>query len=166
MKSRAFLVAAGLLLAVGVAVPAGAAATGKPGRIAFYPLPGSSTPGSPAANLPLSESTRVDNVLYLSGQIGNTKPGTQVVPGGIPAEGKQTMENIKKALADRGLTTADVFKCDVFITDMTQLGAFNTVYASYFAPGKFPARSAIGVSALTLGAHVEVECQAAARSGS
>lgn len=155
MKKTLALVAAGLFLSGGVAL----ADTSSRG-IVFYPIPGSSKPGSPASGLPLSESSRVDDVLYLSGQIGNVQPGTPVVAGGIPAEAKQAMDNIKAALANRGLTTANVFKCDVFITDMTQLGSFNSVYAKYFAPGRLPARSAVGVSALTLGAHVEVECVA------
>ena len=150
------LAVAGLILSAGVAC----ASTDRPG-VDFYPMVGASTPGSPASRLPLSESTRFDNVLQLSGQIGNVAPGVPVVAGGIPAEARQTMDNIKAALASRGLSTADVVKCDVFITDMTQLASFNSVYATYFAPGRFPARSAIGVSALTLGAHVEVECRAA-----
>jgi len=156
MKNAAALVAAGLVLSAGVAF-----AGTSPSGVVFYPIPGSSTPGSPASGLPLSESTRVDDVLYLSGQIGNLQPGTPVVAGGIPAEAEQAMNNIQAALANRGLTTANVFKCDVLITDMTQLGILNSVYARYFAPGRLPARSAIGVSALTLGAHVEVECEAA-----
>ena len=156
MKKMVALVAAGLVLSGGVAF-AGTSSSG----IVFHPIPGSATPGSPASGLPLSESAGVDDVLYLSGQIGNAQPGTPVVAGGIPAEAKQAMDNVKAALANRGLTTADVFKCDVFITDMTQLGNVNSVYATYFAPGRLPARSAVGVSALTLGAHVEVECTAA-----
>jgi len=156
MKKLVALVATGLVLTGGVAL-----ADTSSSRVVFYPIPGSSTPGSPAGGLPLSESTRVDDVLHLSGQIGNVRPGTPVVAGGIPAEARQAMDNIKAALANRGLTTATVFKCDVFITDMTQLASFNSVYATYFAAGRLPARSALGVAALTLGAHVEVECEAA-----
>jgi reactive intermediate/imine deaminase len=144
-----------LVLSGGVAL-AGTSSNG----VVFYPIPGSATPGSPASGLPLSEGSRVDDVLYLSGQIGNVQPGTPVVAGGVPAEAKQAMDNVKTALANRRLTTANVFKCEVFITDMTQLGNFNSVYAKYFAPGRLPARSAVGVSTLTLGAHVEVECEA------
>ncbi|MBP2472298.1 reactive intermediate/imine deaminase [Crossiella equi] len=152
------------LLATGLALvlTAGAASAAAPsGRITFNPVPGSSDPSSPASRLPLSDSTRVDGLLHVSGQIGNTEPGIPVVPGGIPAEARQTMDNVKAALARQGLGFNDVFKCTVFITDMAQLGDFNAVYTSYFAKNRLPARSAIGVAALTLGAHVEVECVAA-----
>ena len=134
------------------------AACTKSDEIVFHPISGSSTPGSPASRLPLSESVSGDHELYLSGQIGNVQPGQPVVTGGIPAEARQTMENIKAALAAQGLTYADVVKCTVFITDMTQLADFNAVYSPYFTPGRLPARSAIGITSLTLGAHVEVEC--------
>jgi len=155
MKMAVALVG-GLVLSAAVLV----ACTQSDG-IVFHPIAGSSTPGSPASRLPLSESVSGDHELYLSGQIGNVQPGQPVVTGGIPAEARQTMENIKAALAGQGLTYADVVKCTVFITDMTQLADFNAVYSPYFTPGRLPARSAIGVASLTLGAHVEVECIAA-----
>jgi len=156
MKMAVALVVTGLVLSAVIAV----AVTQSVG-IDFHPIPGSSTPGSPASRLPLSESVSVDQELYLSGQIGNVQPGQPVVTGGIPAEARQAMENIKVALAGRGLTYADVVKCTVFITDMTQLADFNAAYSPYFTPGRLPARSAIGIASLTLGAHVEVECIAA-----
>lgn len=154
MKKAVALAGAAMLLTGGVAF------AGTTGAVVFNPLPGSQIPGSPAANLPLSDSTRAGDVLQLSGAIGNTAPGLPVVAGGIPAEATQAMGNVKASLTRQGLGLGNVFKCTVFITDMTQLGAFNNVYSTYFAKGKMPARSAIGVSALTLGAHVEVECAA------
>jgi len=156
MKIAVALVVAGLVLSADVAV-----AGTKSDGIVFHPIPGWSTPGSPASKLPLSDSVSVDRELYLSGQIGNVQPGQPVVTGGIPAEAKQTMENIKATLAAQRLTYADLVKCTVFITDMTQLADFNAVYSPYFKPGRLPARSAIGITSLTLGAHVEVECIAA-----
>jgi reactive intermediate/imine deaminase len=155
MKKALALAGVAMLLTGGVAV----ASTN--GAIVFNPLPGSQVPGSPAASLPLSDSTRVGDLLYLSGEIGNTETGVPVVPGGIPAEAPQAMANLKASLARQGLGMRNVFKCTVFITDITQLGAFNNVYSAYFAKGRMPARSGIGVTALGLGAHVEVECVAA-----
>ena len=73
------------------------------------------------------------------------------------AESRQTMEHLKAALERRGCTFDDVVKCTVFLVDMAEWPAFNEVYASYFH-GHFPARSALGVSALARGARVEVEC--------
>ena len=110
--------------------------------------------------LPFSQSVQVGEVVYLSGQLGN-KPGTfELVPGGMEAETRQTMENIKVALAARGLTLDDVFKCTVMLADMSKWADFNKVYTSYFKPGRYPARSSFGTNGLAMGAQVELECWA------
>ncbi len=111
-------------------------------------------------NLPFSEAVRVGNTVYLSGQIGLV-PGTRnVVEGGIRAEARQTMENIKTSLEAHGYAMTDVVKCIVMLVDMSEWGVFNEVYASFFS-GRYPARSALGANGLALGARVEVECIAA-----
>jgi len=108
-------------------------------------------------NLPFSELVRHGNTLYLSGQIG-IEPGTmKIVPGGMPQEAKQTMENIKTSLEAHGYSLANLVKCTVMLADMADWPAFNEVYKTYFS-GNFPARSAFGASGLALGARVEVEC--------
>jgi 2-iminobutanoate/2-iminopropanoate deaminase len=113
--------------------------------------------------LPFSQSVQVGEVVYLSGQIGN-RPGTlELVPGGMAAETRQTMENIRTALAARGLGFDEVFKCTVMLADMGQWPAFNEVYKTYFKPGRYPARSSFGASGLAVGAQVELECWAHAR---
>ncbi len=110
--------------------------------------------------LPFSEAVRVGNTLYLSGQIG-IKPGTlELAPGGIEAEARQTLENIRTTLQAHGFGMRDVVKCTVMLADIAEWAAFNTVYRTYFAP-PFPARSALGANGLALGARVEVECIAA-----
>jgi 2-iminobutanoate/2-iminopropanoate deaminase len=114
------------------------------------------------ANLPFSEAVRVGNLVFLSGQIGNV-PGTlELVPGGIKAEAKQVMENIKTSLAAHGLSMRQIVKCTVMLADMKEWGAFNEVYQMYFAGGSFPARSAFGTSGLAFNARVEIECIAVA----
>ncbi len=106
--------------------------------------------------LPFSEAVRHGDTLWLSGQVG-LKPGTmQLVPGGIEAEARQTMENIRTTLAAHGLTMADLVKCTAMLADMGEWGRFNDVYRTFF-DGRYPARSA-------LGARVEVECVAAVPS--
>jgi 2-iminobutanoate/2-iminopropanoate deaminase len=113
-------------------------------------------------NLPFSEAVRVGNTLYLSGQIGLV-PGTRkLVEGGIKAEARQTMENIKTSLEANGYAMTDVVKCTVMLVDMSEWGVFNEVYASFFS-APYPARSALGANGLALGARVEVECIAAER---
>jgi reactive intermediate/imine deaminase len=110
--------------------------------------------------LPFSEAVRHGDTLYLSGQIG-VVPGTlKLAPGGIKAEARQAMENIRTTLAAHGYTMADLVKCTAMLADMADWPAFNEIYASFF-DGRFPARSALGANGLALGARVEVECIAA-----
>lgn len=112
--------------------------------------------------LPFSDAVIVDNMIYLSGVLGN-KPGSfELVEGGIRAETKQTMENIKTALAANGATMNDIIKCQVFIADINEWSIFNEEYVKFF-PDKKPARSALGANGLALGARVEVECMACKR---
>lgn len=115
------------------------------------------TPYGPPTR-PFSPAVRVGNVLYLSGQIG-TDPSARgrVVPGGIKAETRQTLENIKDVLQRVGSSLDRVVKCTVMMADMAEWEAMNEVYATYF-PGNKPARSAFGASGLALNARVEVEC--------
>ncbi|KKD60640.1 endoribonuclease L-PSP [Grimontia sp. AD028] len=111
-------------------------------------------------HLPFSEAVRVDNTIYLSGQIG-ILPGTlTLAPGGIEAESRQTMENIKTSLNANGYNMSNLVKCTVLLADMSEWNTFNDIYRTYFSD-KYPARSAIGANGLALGAKVEVECIAA-----
>src|SRR5688572_33050383 len=111
------------------------------------------------AGVPLAEAVRVDDTLYLSGQIG-IQPGTlKLVSGGMKEEARQTMTNIKTTLEAHGYSMRDVVKCTVMLADIAKWGEFNEVYKTFFS-GHFPARSAMGVSGLAIGAQVEVECTA------
>jgi reactive intermediate/imine deaminase len=110
-----------------------------------------------ARSLPFSEAVRAGDFLFLSGQVG-TLPGTlQLAPGGIDAEAKQALENVRAALERNGSSLEHVVKCTVFLADMRDWPAFNDVYRQYFKVN-FPARSALGASGLALGARVEIEC--------
>jgi 2-iminobutanoate/2-iminopropanoate deaminase len=112
--------------------------------------------------LPFSEAVRLGDTLYLSGQIG-VKPGTlELVGGGMAAEARQTMDNIKTTLEANGRSMEDVVKCTVMLADMSEWAAFNEIYEDYFEP-PYPARSAFGANGLALGARLEVECIAAAK---
>lgn len=113
-------------------------------------------PGMEGMDLPFSSAVRVDNTLYLSGNLGNM-PGTlDLAEGGIAGETQQTMENIKTVLEQFGSSLDQVVKCTVFLADMSEWGAMNEVYKTYFENP--PARSALGANGLALGARVEIEC--------
>ena len=107
--------------------------------------------------LPFSEAVRAGDTLYLSGQVG-IKPGTlELVPGGVQAEARQALDNIKTTLETHGYSLRDVVKCTVMLADIAEWATFNEVYKSYFSP-PYPARSALGANGLAIGARVEVEC--------
>ena len=74
-----------------------------------------SSPALKAAKVPFSAAVRVGDVLYLSGQLGNVPGKLELVPGGMEAEARQTMENIKTVLAENGLTFDHVFKATVIV---------------------------------------------------
>lgn len=109
---------------------------------------------------PFSDAVQVGNVLYLSGDIGDSGDGKTLVPGGVEAETRRIFERLGQRLAKHDLTYADVFKCTVMLADMADWPAFNAIYAEYFKEGRYPARSAMGVNGLALGARVELECWA------
>ncbi len=117
------------------------------------------TPEYAAMGFPFSEAVRVGSMLYLSGQIGSIPGTTEKVRGGIQAETRQTLENIKDVLERYGSSMDRVVKCTIMIDDMAEWPAMNEVYAEFF-PGPKPSRSAFGADGLALGAAVEIECWA------
>jgi 2-iminobutanoate/2-iminopropanoate deaminase len=106
---------------------------------------------------PFSPAVRANGFLYLAGQIGTDSTGN-VVAGGIQAETRQTMQNIRDVLIRAGSSMDRVVKCTVFMADMREWNAMNEVYTTFFASGKYPARSALGANGLALNARVEIEC--------
>lgn len=108
-------------------------------------------------HLPFSEAVRGGDTLYLSGQIGTIPGTTELAPGGIEKESRQTMENIKTSLEAHGYLMSDIVKCTVMLADISEWAMFNDVYKSFFV-NQYPARSAFGANGLALGARVEVEC--------
>jgi len=115
------------------------------------------------AQLPFPEGTRVGNLYFLSGQLGN-QPGTlNVVEGGIHAETLQTLRNIRTTLRGQGLDLQHLVRCTVMLADMGEWPQFNEAYRAFFGDLALPARSAFGTSGLALGARVEIECIAAVK---
>ena len=115
--------------------------------------------GEPMLNgtrLPFSTAVRAGDTVYLSGALGITPDGK--LGEGLDAQARLAMDNIGAALKSAGLGWGDVAKCTVMLDDMKDWPAFNKIYVTYFADGKFPARSAFGTDGLALGALLEVEC--------
>lgn len=113
-------------------------------------------PGTEDLGLPFSSAVQVDETLYLSGNLGNVPGRNELVSGGIEAETRQTMENIKAVVEQFGSSMDRIVKCTVFLADMSEWPAMNEVYRSYFTNP--PARSAFGANGLALDARVEIDC--------
>lgn len=111
--------------------------------------------------LPFSPAIRVGDVIYLSGHIGAPLGSKQVVPGGIQAETRQALANIRDVVTAAGSSMSRVFKCTVYLVDMRDYDAMNEEYAAAF-PVDPPVRSTVAGTGLALGARVEIECLAAA----
>jgi reactive intermediate/imine deaminase len=137
----------------------GIAACHAPGAgrgVTYFPTP--VAPGQAA--LPFSSAVRVGGLLFLSGQIGTDSTG-RLVPGGIEAETRQTLANIRAALERAGASMDQVVKCTAMLADMAEWDRMNRVYVTAFRPDRLPARSAFGTTGLARGARVELECWAA-----
>ena len=105
-----------------------------------------------------SVAVRDGDLVYVSGMTG-IKPGTQdIIEGGVIAQTRQTLENIKASVTAAGATMADLNECTVFLMDMADYAAMNGVYIEYFKVNP-PVRAALAVSALPRpAARVEIKC--------
>ena len=142
-RSRAFISIAMLL------ATAGAVAADKPQFL--------NSPRAVQLDRPFSEAVRAGDFLFLSGQLGEDPASGALVEGGIGPQSRQTLVNIKRVLESNGASLSDVVKCTVFLADIAEWPAFNTIYREFFSK-PFPARSALAASGLALNARVEVEC--------
>jgi 2-iminobutanoate/2-iminopropanoate deaminase len=116
---------------------------------------------SPAVG-PYAPVRRVGDWVVTSGQIGlaTDEEGTSaLVPGGTLAELRQALLNLAQVLAEEGAALRDVVKTTLFLLDMGDFAAVNEVWVEYFTDNR-PARSAVAVGALPIGARVEVEAWA------
>ncbi len=113
------------------------------------------------ASAPFSDIVEVGGTYYLSGQIGMDHSTRTLVEGGIEAETRQTLENIKAVLAQHELQMRDVVKALVVLDDIDNFAAFNEIYQGYF-PHK-PARTTFAAAHLARGAKIEIEVVAVRR---
>ena len=118
------------------------------------------TPNAPGAIGPYSQARVVGNLLITSGQLP-MDPATGALVEGIEAQTRQSLTNVKAIVESAGLTMDDVVKTTVFLSDMNNFAAMNSVYAEFFSQGKYPARSAVEVARLPKDALVEIEVIAA-----
>lgn len=118
-----------------------------------------STNNAPGAIGPYSQAIDAGPFLYVSGQIP-VNPATGEIPEGITAQTEQSLKNVKAILAEAGLSVDNVVKTTVFLANMGDFAAMNTVYGEVFT-APYPARSAVAVRELPKQVLVEIEVIAA-----
>ncbi|MGH7364397.1 MAG: RidA family protein [Candidatus Methylomirabilales bacterium] len=114
------------------------------------------TPQAPKAIGPYAQAIRADGIVYTSGQIGLDPATGALVPGGIEAQTRRVLENLKAVLAAAGSSLDRVLRVGVYLTDLGHFQAMNRIFAEYLDPYR-PARSTVGVAALPMGALVEMD---------
>ncbi len=115
--------------------------------------------GAPDPVAPFSHAVESDGWVFVTGQMPFTSTSNQsAYPPGIEAQTRQVMENLKRVLEGCSLTLANVVAARVFLVRFEEdYERMNDVYASYFAAGRRPARTCVGVTALARGALVEID---------
>jgi 2-iminobutanoate/2-iminopropanoate deaminase len=117
------------------------------------------TDNAPAAVGPYSQGIIADGMVFTAGQVPLV-PGTKsLAEGGIQGQARQSLENVKGVLEAAGTTLEKVVKVTVFLQNMDDFAAMNEVYATFFTENP-PARSAVEVARLPLGALIEIEAVA------
>jgi len=114
------------------------------------------TDHAPQAIGTYSQAVKIDNTVYISGQIPLDPASMEVVAGGIEAEITRVFDNLKAVATASGGSLADVVKLNIFLTDLSNFPTVNEIMAQYFQQ-PYPARAAIGVAALPKGVGVEMD---------
>ena len=121
-----------------------------------------STTEAPGAIGPYSQAVEANGTLYISGQVAIDPATGKMVEGGITEQTTRVLNNIKAILLAAGYTLDDVVKSTCLLSDMSDFGAMNEVYARYYTADQ-PARAAFAVKGLPLGALIEIETVAVTR---
>lgn len=114
------------------------------------------TSKGPKAVGPYSTAVIHGDTVFVSGMIPLDPATGKVVEGGIEAQARQALENVKTVLGEMNLTMQDALKVSVFLTNLADFGTVNAIYGEYFGPN-FPARTCMQVGALPLGVSIEIE---------
>jgi 2-iminobutanoate/2-iminopropanoate deaminase len=113
------------------------------------------TPEAPTPVAAYSQGIQAGDFVFTAGQVG-VDPGTGKLADGLDAQAQRAFENVAAVLRAAGLSTADVVKVTIFMTDLSQFARVNAIYER-FVGGHRPVRTTVGVNALPLGALIEVE---------
>jgi len=114
------------------------------------------THAAPAAIGPYSQAVALGDLVFCSGQVGIDPASGTMVEGGIEAETRRVLDNLREVLAAAGLKLTDVVKTTVFLVSLTDFETVNRIYGEHFS-APHPARSTVQVAALPRHARVEIE---------
>jgi 2-iminobutanoate/2-iminopropanoate deaminase len=110
----------------------------------------------PNTGLPYTPGILSGNTLYISGNLGRDPVSGGLVAGGIEAETRQSLANIREILRSAGMDFKDVVSVTAYITDFKNFDKFNAVYREYF-PNDPPTRATVQVAGLNVGAQIELQ---------
>ncbi len=110
---------------------------------------------APKAIGPYSQAVKIENFLFLSGQIGLNPKTNKLENENLQSELEQIMKNITSILNEDNMTIENIIKTSVFMKDLNSFSDFNNIYKSFFKE-KFPARETIEVSKLPMDARIEI----------
>jgi 2-iminobutanoate/2-iminopropanoate deaminase len=123
-------------------------------ELAFLNFPDAPPPPPTAA---YSHAVRAGDWLFVTGQLGVDPQTGTLVPGGPVAQCRQVMQNLATVLRGAGSSLDRTVMARIYLTDFGEYPAVNAEYARHFAPGRLPARTTVGVTALALGGAVEID---------
>jgi 2-iminobutanoate/2-iminopropanoate deaminase len=111
---------------------------------------------APKAIGPYNVAIRFGDLVFTAGQAGLVPETMELIPGGVAAETRQTLTNLKNVLEAAGTSMENALKTTVYLRDMADFAAMNAVYAEFFGENP-PARTTIQAAALPKGAAVEID---------
>ena len=120
------------------------------------------TSNAPGAVGTYNQAVQANGLLFTSGQVGIVPATGEMIEGGTSAEALQALKNIGSILEEAGSSLSDIVKLTVYIVDMGEFPLVNQAFQTFFGDIDFPARSTVEVSALPVGARVEIDCVAIA----
>ena len=115
-----------------------------------------STPQAPSAIGPYNQSIKINDTLYISGQIPLLPKSMELVSGNIEEETHQVMKNLESIIKKAKMTFKNVVKSTIYLDNMKNFSKVNNVYGSYFEKGDEPARETVAVRSLPKGVRIEI----------
>lgn len=114
--------------------------------------------GGPKPVAPFSHAAETDGFVFVTGQMPDTPQAPGELPEGIVAQTRAVMENLKIVLAGLDLGLEHVVMTRIYLTRFKEdYAAMNETYRTYFAPGRLPARTCVGVTGLAYDALIEID---------